>query len=369
MNLLVIPNAFKGTYTASQIAAAMERGARRVDSHAKIRKIPIADGGDGTLECFFEAFGGEYIEGPTVNAWRHPIQSRYLRLGPRRVMIELATSAGLTLVGEHKNPRLTTTYGVGIQIADAIATGATEIYLAIGGSATNDMGVGMLEALGAIFTDNQGNIIHPVGETLSQIHAIDVSVLERTIHGVSFTTFCDVDNPLYGPLGAAYVYAPQKGASTSDVLYLDNELREFAALIETKYHLNPNFAGAGAAGGTSVAAKLVLHAKIVSGIDAILDLVGFNRLLIDVDAVITGEGKLDSQSFYGKVVGGIYRRMQGSGKPLLIVCGLNQLERLPTDVFVQAIHNPNRTLNETFDQTLALVEEKTKLLLQSIPKK
>jgi glycerate 2-kinase len=369
MNLLLIPNAFKGTYPASQIAMAMERGARQVDAQATIRKIPIADGGDGTLECFFEAFGGEYVDSPTVDAWRNPIPSRYLRLGPKKALIELAASAGLTLVGEHKNPRLTTTYGVGVQIADAISAGATEIYLAIGGSATNDMGVGMLEALGAVFKDILGNVIHPVGETLSRIHEIDVSALERTIQGVSFTTFCDVDSPLFGPLGAAYVYASQKGASTTDILYLDSELRTFAALLQTKYHLNPAFAGAGAAGGTSVAAKLFLHAKIVSGIDAILDLVGFQHLLPNVDAVVTGEGKLDAQSFYGKVVGGIHRRMQGSGKPLLIICGQNQLERLPTDVFVRSIHDPKRTLEETFEQTLTLVEEQTIQLLESIPKK
>ena len=365
MNLLIVPNSFKGTYSATAIAAAMERGARQIDAFAQITRIPIADGGDGTLECFYEALGGTFVWVDAVDAWRRPIKSRYLRLDEHRALIELASTAGLTIAGKKLNPRQTTTAGVGMQIAAAIADGAKEILLAIGGSATNDMGVGMLESLGVVFRDATGGVFHPVGESLSRIRSIDTTALDPKIRDVEFTTLCDVDNPLFGSLGAAYVYAPQKGASKEDVEFLDLELRAFASLLETKYFLKPNFPGAGAAGGTSVAAKLFLNSKVVSGIDAILDLVEFDRRLVHADAVISGEGKLDRQSFYGKVIGGLHQRMASSNRPLLLVCGVNELEDLPKNVFASAIHDPLQSLETTIQNTLQLVEEHTKQLLRA----
>ncbi len=360
MRILVIPDSFKGTFRSIEIAHFIEQALLKHQPKAIIQSIPIADGGEGSVDCFLHAFGGQKERVPSFDPYRNEIDSVYGWLDEKRVIIELAACAGLHWVKDHPNPSLTSTLGVGIQIKDAISKGAKQVILAIGGSSTNDMGVGLLYGLGCHFYDSQNNAFLPTGGTLSRIDRIDTSDLERTIQGVEFITLCDVSNPLYGQNGAAHVYGPQKGANKEMVEFLDHELKTFAHWLEMNHYGSSNFEGAGAAGGTSVAMKLFCHSRIVRGIDYLLETIRFDDLLLQTDVVITGEGQLDTQSFQGKVIAGIYAHTLPKHIPLLAIVGRNKLtdSQIPSDYFqVYPLSDMSEPLETAIQHTPKRIQE------------
>lgn len=320
--ILVMPDSFKGTMTSIEACDIIKSAIGAVDDTIEVKSIPIADGGEGSVDCFLTSVGGikvnEVVSGPDYER----VESYYGLIDEGKVaIIEMASCAGLPLTNQ-KNPEKTTTYGVGELIASAIDRGVKKIIIALGGSSTNDCGVGMLSALGAKFINESGQEFLPRGGTLSQIKDIKIENLLTRIKGVSFTTMCDIDNPLLGERGASYVFSPQKGADKDMVIRLEKNVEEFSALCKKLgFCKEINFEGAGAAGGMGFAAKSFLGSEIVMGIEAILDAVKFEDLLISTDMIISGEGRLDSQTLRGKVVAGIAKRAKSKNVPVVAVVG------------------------------------------------
>lgn len=318
---LVMPDSFKGTMTSIEACDIIESAILDICKDAKVKKIPIADGGEGSVDCFLQSLGGERIYETVSDPNFQKISAFYGLIDGKTAVIEMATCAGLILTKE-KNPEKTTTYGVGELIDAAISKGANKIIIGLGGSSTNDCGTGMLSALGAIFYDENMQPFVPVGGTLSKIRKICLKKLEEKIKGVQIVTMCDIENPLYGVNGSSRIYAKQKGATDIMIENLERNVLCFADFC-TKENIceQPNFAGAGAAGGMGFAAKCFLNSEIAMGIDVILDMVQFDKLLGDAYMVISGEGKLDAQSLSGKVVIGIAKRTKQKNVPLIAIVG------------------------------------------------
>jgi glycerate kinase len=363
-SILVAPDSFKGTYRAQRIADAIVKGIQHFDETIPVVKMPIADGGEGTLACVKSAIGGTYVTVPSYDPWMRPIRSRYLMLTKDTALIELAQTAGLHLAGRHKDPSRTTTYGVGVQIRHAVLRGAKTIYLAIGGSATNDAGTGLLQALGIVFRDEQGIAFHPRGESLAQIAEIDESLRLNSLSSTRFVTLCDVENPLFGPLGAAAVFAPQKGADEPMVARLDEQLRIYADTLARLKQFSVDFPGAGAAGGTSVAAKAFLHSTIQSGIQTLLKMTRYEETLQHASLVITGEGRLDSQSYQGKVLSGLLTAANAANVGVVVLAGRIDASAYPLrEGILEAWETtqPNEPLQEASKHTLERLEELAKM--------
>lgn len=318
---VVVSDSFKGTVSSREICAIAQRVIPRHFPACEVVCIPVADGGEGTVDCFVQAMGAQRVEVTVTNALGEKSAAAYARLGELAI-IEMAAAAGLPQVGALRCPGTATTYGVGELIAHAVDSGCRKILLGLGGSATNDGGCGCAAALGVGFLDADGQSFVPVGDTLGRIAHIDTAEAEALLRGVEITVMCDVTNPLYGPTGAAYVFAPQKGADAEKVKSLDAGLRHFGDVIRSQYGLNVSaMPGAGAAGGMGAGCVALLGGTIQSGIDAVLDVTGFDRQLEGADLVITGEGRIDSQSADGKVVSGVARRTRAKGVPLIAIAG------------------------------------------------
>ena len=321
---LAVPDSFKGTLTSGQICDILADCVQRCDPSAQLRAIPVADGGEGTVAAFLAALGGEKIAIPVAGPYFEECFAFYgiLQGSPRTAVIEMAACAGLPLVEGREDPLQTTTYGVGQLIADALARGCEKILLGLGGSCTNDGGAGAAAALGVRFLDDKGVSFIPVGSTLGQIAAIDRSGLDPRLAAAEKVAICDIDNPFYGPSGAAAVFAPQKGASPDQVTQLDEGLCWLAKTIlaETGRDLQ-QLPGAGAAGGMGGGVCALLDFRLQMGIDALLDAVHFDHLLRETDLVFTGEGRIDSQSLRGKVVVGVARRARAQGVPVIALVG------------------------------------------------
>lgn len=343
--ILVIPDSFKGTLTSRQICEIVQSGIRAFYPQTEIVCIPVADGGEGCVDCFLTAVGGERITLSASNPYFEKISAFYgvLQDGERAV-IEMAACAGLPLVENRKDPLLTTTYGVGELILDAAKRGVREIILGLGGSATNDFGCGAAAALGVKFYDEQGNAFVPVGGTLSKIAKIDVSGLNPLLKNLQITLMCDVQNSVYGPSGAAYVYAPQKGATQADVEVLDAGLRHVCGVVKRDLKTDVSkLLGGGAAGAMAGGMYAFTGAKLKMGIEVVLDTVGFDSLLQGADLVLTGEGKLDNQSLEGKAVVGVAKRAKKYGVPTVaLVGGVEEDLREVYDVGVSAVFSINR---------------------------
>ncbi|MGL5032986.1 MAG: glycerate kinase, partial [Microcystaceae cyanobacterium] len=327
MRLLVAPDSFKGTLSATvvcEIVATELADAFTVISH------PLADGGEGTLDAIAASLPHSELVNLLVSGplFKSKVTAKYLWLTEsQEAFIEMAEASGLTLLKEaERNPEITTTYGTGELILDAIQRGAKKIYLAIGGSATNDAGLGLLTALGWQFLNAQGTAIALGGLGLIDLAEI---VEPKNLILPPITVLCDVNNPLYGEQGAAYIYAPQKGADPSMVERLDQGLRNFAAVINRQFSLDLNFAGAGAAGGLGAGAKWGLKAEITNGFRAIAALTGLAEKLKTCDLVITGEGQLDNQSLQGKVISGILKLSKEYHKPMVVIAGISKLVNHP----------------------------------------
>ena len=318
---VVVSDSFKGTVSSREICEIAQRVIPRHFPACEVVCIPVADGGEGTVDCFIQAMGAQRVEVTVTNALGEKSAAAYARIGELAI-IEMAAAAGLPQVGALRCPGTATTYGVGELIAHAVDSGCRKILLGLGGSATNDGGCGCAAALGVGFLDADGQSFVPVGDTLGRIARIDTAKAEALLRSVEITVMCDVTNPLYGPTGAAYVFAPQKGADAEKVKSLDAGLRHFGDVIRSQYGLDVSaMPGAGAAGGMGAGCVALLGGTIQSGIDAVLDVTGFDRQLEGADLVITGEGRIDSQSADGKVVSGVARRTRAKGVPLIAIAG------------------------------------------------
>lgn len=318
---VVVSDSFKGTVSSREICAIAQRVIPRHFPACEVVCIPVADGGEGTVDCFIQAMGAQRVEVTVTNALGEKSAAAYARLDELAI-IEMAAAAGLPQVGARRCPGTATTYGVGELIVHAVGSGCKRILLGLGGSATNDGGCGCAAALGVGFLDADGQSFIPVGDTLGRIGRIDTAKAEELLHGVELTIMCDVTNPLYGPTGAAYVFAPQKGADAEKVKSLDVGLRHFGDVIRSQPGIDVSaMPGAGAAGGMGAGCVALLGGIIQSGIDAVLDVTGFDRQLEGADLVITGEGRIDSQSADGKVISGVARRTRTKGIPLIAIAG------------------------------------------------
>lgn len=322
-NFILVPDSFKGTLSAIEVCNIMKSSIKNLYKDANIISVPVADGGEGTVDAFLYALGGEKKSIWVSDAFNEQkILAHYAMLKDNIAVIEMAACAGLPLVKNRLEPDKTTTFGVGELIIDAINSGAKKIILGLGGSATNDGGCGMAVALGVKFKDEQDQEFIPTGGTLSQIYKIDMNNIYSKIKDVEFISMCDVDNPLCGRLGASAVFAPQKGADEDMVRLLDEGLAHLAKIIKRDLHIEvKDIKGAGAAGGLGAGSIAFLQSKLTKGIDVILDTINFDELVSKADIVFTGEGKFDSQSLHGKVVMGVANRSQKYKTPVIVVTG------------------------------------------------
>lgn len=322
-NFILVPDSFKGTLSAIEVCNIMKSSIKNLYKDANIISVPVADGGEGTVDAFLYALGGEKKSVWVSDAFNEQkILAHYAMLKDNIAVIEMATCAGLPLVKNRLEPDKTTTFGVGELIIDAVNSGAKKIILGLGGSATNDGGCGMAAALGVKFKDEQDQKFIPTGGTLSKIYKIDMNNIYPKIKDIEFISMCDVDNPLCGRLGASAVFAPQKGADEDMVKLLDEGLAHLAKIIKRDLHIEvKDIKGAGAAGGLGAGSIAFLQSKLTKGIDVVLDTINFDELVSKADIVFTGEGKFDSQSLHGKVVMGVANRSQKYKTPVIVVTG------------------------------------------------
>ena len=318
---IIIPDSFKGTLSSAEICAVMKERLLAHWPEAETITIPVADGGEGTVDCFLEALSGERVEIAVHGPFGEPVCGYGAKFGDKGVL-EMAAFAGLPMAEGHLDPGTASTYGVGEAIRQMIGLGCREILLGLGGSCTNDGGTGMAAALGARFYDEAGNCFVPAGLSLCRIAHIDCTEVQRLLSGVSVTAICDIDNPLYGKEGAAYVFAPQKGADAAMVERLDQGLRHLSDVVQKDLHMDVSgLPGSGAAGGMGAGVTAFLGGRLRPGIQAVLDMVQFDSLLEGTDLVLTGEGRIDSQSLRGKVVIGVAGRARKKQVPVLAIVG------------------------------------------------
>ncbi len=321
-NILLIPDSFKGTMSSEEICSIMDKAIKVHYPDAKVKQIPVADGGEGSVDAFLQALGGEKRTLTVQGPFGEPMESFYGVVKGSTAIIEMAACAGLPLVGDELHPERTTTYGVGELILAAAKSGCKEIIVGLGGSATNDAGCGAAAACGVLFKDDKGKAFIPTGGTLHQVASIDCSGLDKSLKNISITTMCDIDNPFYGTKGAAYIFGPQKGADAEMVKILDANLESLAKVISKDCKLDVQaIPGSGAAGGMGGGMAAFFGSALQMGIETVLDTVNFGKLLETADMVLTGEGKIDSQSLRGKVVIGVARRAKKANVPVLAVVG------------------------------------------------
>lgn len=323
MKIVIAPDSFKGSLTSPQVCAAIEKGIRKADGNADIVSIPMADGGEGTVDALMNVLGGSKIQVWVKDPLFREIKAEYGILEDNTAVIEMASASGLALLTpEERNPMNTTTYGTGELILDALNKGCRNFIIGIGGSATNDGGIGMAAALGANFYDREGNPIDLTGAGLLKLHSLDLSRLDERIKECRFKVFCDVENPLYGTQGAAYIYARQKGADDAMIEKLDMGLRRLSDVIEKDLGKQVAFIpGAGAAGGLGAGLIAFLNAKLEKGIDMMMETVSFRERIKNAALIITGEGRMDKQTGYGKTVYGVIKAAKLQGIPVIGICG------------------------------------------------
>lgn len=342
---LLIPDSFKGTMSSMEICSLLEEKIQEYYPAAEIHSIPVADGGEGSVDCFLQALGGEKVIVTTNNPFFEPIDSYYgLVDNGRTAVIEMAASAGLPLIEDRKDPLKASTFGVGELILHAARKGVSKIIMGLGGSCTNDGGCGAACAVGIRFLDEAGSSFIPTGGTLHRIQQLDFSQIEPMIKDIEFVTMCDIDNPMYGPTGAAAIFGPQKGATPEEIELLDAGVRHLSQIIKQTMGLDLAFVpGTGAAGAMGAGMAAFFHSRLQMGIQTILDTVQFEELAAGADMIFTGEGKLDSQSLRGKVVIGVARRAKALGVPVTALVGdIGDDMEAAYDEGVSAIFSINR---------------------------
>ncbi len=316
---VLVPDSFKGTLSSTEICTIFSEEIKKVAPEAAIVALPVADGGEGSVDAFLTAMGGEKKFLTCQGPYGEPMTAFYGLLPDGTAVVEMAAAAGLPLVGDKLDPELTTTYGVGELVAEAVKGGAKRVILGLGGSATNDGGCGMAAALGVKFYNAAGETFVPTGGTLKDIHRIDVA---GRMELPAITVMCDIDNPLCGDTGASAIFGPQKGADPAMVQRLDAGLRHMAAVCLRDLGADVlELPGAGAAGGMGGGAVAYLGGKLQMGIETVLDVTGFDEQVQGAKVVFTGEGRLDGQSLRGKVVTGVARRAKEAGVPVVAVVG------------------------------------------------
>ncbi|MHA8088614.1 glycerate kinase [Aquirufa sp. Wall-65K1] len=333
MRILLCPDKFKDSLSAAEVCQALAKGIKKSYPDAIIQSLPLADGGEGTLDVIHEIFGGEWMHLKVNNPLFQPIHAPYLWVKEKKqAFIEMSRASGIELLApKDRNPALTSTYGTGELIRHALELGAKKITLTVGGSATNDAGMGMAAALGFRFLDEQGNELAPIGENLIHIHRILPSNLQDQLSQIQFQVATDVRNVLHGPQGAAYVFAKQKGADEIMIEQLNEGLIHLA-----KFFPNASMAhtpGAGAAGGLGAGALFFLQASIHLASEWILELVSFDQHAAQADVIISGEGKIDVQSWEGKLISTLIQHSQACQKPIILICGgLQDVGKIPASM-------------------------------------
>jgi glycerate kinase len=323
MRIVIAPQEFKGSLTASEAAAAIAEGARRAAPEAKLETVPMADGGPGTVEAVVEASGGEIATATVQDPLGRSVSARWGIVGGQTAVIEMAAAAGLwRLAEEERDPRVASTYGVGQLALAALDEGCRQIMIGLGGSATNDGGAGMAAALGARFRDADGNELPPGGAALARLERIDSSRLDPELRDCEVIAATDVTNPLCGPEGASLVYGPQKGAGPEAARELDAALRRYGEIVERDVGVHVlDVPGAGAAGGLGAGLVAFLGARIEPGVEVVARTLGLRERLRGASLVLTGEGRLDAQTGYGKTVAGVARIAREEGVPVIVVAG------------------------------------------------
>lgn len=323
MKIVIAPDSYKESLSAQEVCQAVQTGFSAVFPQASFVHIPMADGGEGTAAALKDSLNGHWQSVNVHDPLMRPITAQYVILPDNTAVIEMATAAGLHLLTpKERNPLVTSSYGVGEMIADALQQGVTNIILGIGGSATNDGGQGMLQALGYRFFDEQKQPLPQGGAALAKLATIDDSQIHPTLASLTITVACDVNNPLCGEYGASAVYAPQKGATPEQVVQLDKALANFATVVRAVGLADcQHQAGAGAAGGLGFGLMAFLQAKLVSGFELVSQITQLEKAINEADLVITGEGKMDFQTHMGKVASGVLALAKQADKPVIAICG------------------------------------------------
>jgi glycerate kinase len=361
VNILICPDKFKGTLKASDVCDAIATGVSRIYPQATIDTVPLADGGEGTCDLLTEWDGGKKIQLSVHGPLASPVEAQYgISKDGKTAFIEMAEASGLTLLQPaQRNPLFTTSVGTGELIRDALDQKVKKIILGLGGSATNDAGTGMALALGYLFCDTNGQPLNPIGKNLISIRYIHRHAVDERLKKIMVVALCDVTNPLCGPDGAAYVYGPQKGADKDAVELLDAGLRNFKRMVTKHLKVSPDFPGAGAAGGLGGGAKVFLNASIEKGIDYVIRSTGLEEKIKKADLIVTGEGKIDQQTFSGKVVSEVSRLAGYRRKSVIAVCGKCELSDLQMKGYgiekVISLLDGNTSAESAFNNTSALI--------------
>ncbi|HPB79815.1 MAG TPA: glycerate kinase [Sedimentibacter sp.] len=368
---VLIPDSFKGTLSSIEICTIISDKIYKHFPHCHVVSIPVADGGEGSVDCFLSALGGEKIVETVSSPYFEDMESFYGLIDDTAV-IEMAACAGLPLVEDRKNPSLTTTYGVGQLIMAAAKKRCKKIIVGLGGSSTNDGGCGAAAAVGVKFYDKKGNEFIPIGKTLIDIDRIDLSHKAKELDNIEIITMCDIDNPMYGPTGAAYIFGPQKGADEKMILELDKGLKNLCDVIERETGKDlKDVPGSGAAGAMGAGMIAFFNSVLQMGIETVLDTVKFDEIIEDADMIFTGEGRVDTQSLRGKVVIGVGKRAKNKNIPVTVIAGgaanniddaydmgvtsIFTINRLPED-FEISRHKSKENLEATIDNILRLIK-------------
>ena len=357
MKFVLAPDKYKGSLTGFEFCDAVEEGIQKVFPKAEIIKKPLADGGDGTLEVVKEYLGAMTIDVEVHGPLFRKTNAQYLFSPEKKTaFIEMSEASGIRLLRSVELDCMkTTSLGTGELILDAIKKGAEEIFLGIGGSATNDGGMGVAQALGYTFLDENTKELTPIGENLAKVHSFSLPS-QSLIEGVEFKVACDVNNPFYGPEGAAHVYAAQKGATKEQINLLDNGLKNFASILQKAISIDlQKIKGSGAAGGLGGGSVAFLKGRLMSGIELIKQIADFDTSLQGADWVITGEGKLDNQTLSGKTIAGVLESAKKHDIPVAAFCGIVELsmeEQQQMDItYVQSILKQFQSLEEAMDSS------------------
>ncbi|WP_165501076.1 glycerate kinase family protein [Bifidobacterium longum] len=321
---LCAPDSFKESLTAMEAARAMAQGIENADHDAEVRCLPMADGGEGTARALVDATGGSMHAVPVHDPLGRPVEGHFgLLADGTTAVVETAEASGLALLeAKERNPLIASSYGTGELMLAAVRSGAKRIIVGLGGSATNDAGAGLLQALGVRLLDKNGNDLAHGGAALADLTTIDISTMDPALKNVAITAACDVTNPLTGPTGASAVFGPQKGASKDDVATLDAALAHFAQVIDSQLGVAVNdVPGAGAAGGIGAALKGFLNAEFRPGIAIVIEQSGLDAAAQWADVVFTGEGSIDFQTKFGKTPAGVAETAKRHGKPVIAVAG------------------------------------------------
>lgn len=323
MKIVIAIDSFKGSISSFEACKNVSEGIKKVLPKAETFLFPVADGGEGTTEAVLSATNGKVIKEKVKNPQFEDTEAEYAILEDGTAVIETAQASGLTLIKKEKrNPMISSTYGTGQLIASALSKGTKKIIFGLGGSATNDGGIGLGAALGIKFLDKNGKEVTPVAKELMNVEKIDISEINPLLKEAEFKIACDVSNPLCGENGASYIFGPQKGATPEDVRFLDDALRHFAKVLkETCGKDFTDYPGAGAAGGIAILLMAFAKTEIYSGIELILDACKIDEKIKDCDLVITGEGRIDKQTAFGKVPAGVAKHAKSFGKPVIALTG------------------------------------------------